>query len=196
MDAPEKDETDDPGLPLLRRFREGDETAFNELYAKYHKSVRRFARTMLEIKHKTYVDEVSQKTWTAVIEGAETFAGRSTVEKWILGIAANTCLGEYRKRKRARETELAPDQGRPDRGAADRSAAALDLEAQIGALPFEERAAVLLRHYENLSFKEISERTGVPVTTVQTRVARALEKMRDRLASWSPRSNKERKEET
>ncbi len=51
----------------------------------------------------------------------------------------------------------------------------------VAALPDEQREAVILKEYQGLTFPEIAEIQGVPVSTVKTRLYRGLSVLRERL---------------
>lgn len=69
---------------LLRRLREGDESAFDELVSKHHGPLTRMA--MGYVADREVAEEVVQDTWMAVIENLSRFEGRSSLRTWIFGI--------------------------------------------------------------------------------------------------------------
>ena len=64
----------------------------------------------------------------------------------------------------------------------DDPATALDLQQAIDALPLEFREVIVLRELEGLSYKEISDVTGVPVGTVMSRLSRARKRLQRTLS--------------
>ena len=68
-----------------------------------------------------------------------------------------------------------------DAGTAADPAAAVDLRQAIDALPLEFREVIVLRELEGLSYKEISDVTGVPVGTVMSRLSRARKRLQEAL---------------
>lgn len=126
-------------------------------------------------------DDVEQATWLAALRGG---GRRGPVRDWLGTVARNFARQERRARSRRSEHE--------QRGArAEATPATVDLLARaelqrklVGAVmqldePY--RTAVLLRYFENLPPREIAARLNVPVATVRTRLARAIERLRERL---------------
>lgn len=77
--------TDD--ADLVRRLREGDEAAFAEIVDMYGASMLRVAR--LYARDVAVAEEVVQETWLAVLNGIDSFEGRSSLKTWIFRILAN-----------------------------------------------------------------------------------------------------------
>lgn len=61
-------------------------------------------------------------------------------------------------------------------------AATVDLRAALDALPLEFREVIVLRELQGLSYKEISDVTGVPVGTVMSRLSRARKRLQEALS--------------
>jgi RNA polymerase sigma-70 factor (sigma-E family) len=86
---------------------------------------------------------------------------------------------------RRRKLEEYPTEELPDTPVADhtdRSELRDGLERLLGRLPARQRAAVVLRYYEDLTETEIAETLGVSVGTVKSTVSRAMAKLRDEAA--------------
>jgi RNA polymerase sigma-70 factor (ECF subfamily) len=113
-------------------------------------------------------------------------AGTCDPVAYVFAAVRNAALDQARPTKPARELELAALSlfESPERGPHDDALAAerngLVAEA-IDALPTEQREAVLLRVYANLSFSQAAAVIGVPLQTVATRYRRALHRLRDQL---------------
>jgi RNA polymerase sigma-70 factor, ECF subfamily len=71
----------------VSRLRAGDEEAFRDLLARHHDHLLRFARAF--VKNPATAEEVVQETWLAVLEGLDSFEGRSSLKSWIYAILAN-----------------------------------------------------------------------------------------------------------
>jgi RNA polymerase sigma-70 factor (ECF subfamily) len=109
---------------------------------------------------------------------------------WMLAIVRNTCytLTDRRGVRRrgesledgAGEALVSADDGPLE--AAARSAEAASVREAIEVLPAEFREVIVLREIEGLSYKEIAQVAGVPVGTVMSRLARARERLQERLA--------------
>jgi RNA polymerase sigma-70 factor (ECF subfamily) len=77
----------DEDAELVRRLREGDERAFEELVARHHAAMVRVAATY--VRDRAVVDEVVQETWLAALAGLAGFEGRSSFKTWLFRILAN-----------------------------------------------------------------------------------------------------------
>ncbi len=137
--------------PLLERLRAGDEAAFVELVARHDAPLRRLARSVL--RDAALADEVVQDSWTAVIEGLDSFEGRSSLGTWIYRIVLNRA--RTRREREARSIPLSAlerdDDGPgvdPTRFAANghwRESPATSAAAPLGAFAAEDPEQALLR---------------------------------------------------
>lgn len=98
------------------------------------------------------------------------FQGKSALTTWLSVIAYRTAAREFSRRIRAREVESArmPGRARPRE---------TDVLEQLEKLPEQDRRALVLFHIEDLSYREISERIGIPVNQVGMVLLRAREKL-------------------
>ena len=125
------------------------------------------------------------------VRAIETFRGDASLSTWLHQIARNACvtrLAAARKNiedpaERSWITELASDEP-----GADRSSASAELrealEVAIGELEPPFREVILLREIDNQSYEDIARVTETSVATVKTRLFRAREKLKTRLAEF------------
>lgn len=100
--------------------------------------------------------------------------GPAPVGAWLHRVAANLCLDRLRRRRGVALDEAA-EPADPQPGALERLAAAdraTALSAALAALPDRQRAAVILRHFEERSNPEIAQALGVSVEAVESLLAR------------------------
>jgi RNA polymerase sigma-70 factor (ECF subfamily) len=127
-------------------------------------------------------DDVEQAAWLAVLQSrAERGA---PAREWFSAIVRN--VARQQKRSAGRRADHETRSARPDElpSTVELLARAELQRRLVGAVmqldePY--RTAVLLRYFENLLPRELAARLGVPVATVRTRLARALERLRERL---------------
>jgi RNA polymerase sigma factor (sigma-70 family) len=104
---------------------------------------------------------------------------------WLREVARNKLIDWLRRRRReqaalaAVASSLAPESDL----AANHSD--LDLQAAIAALPFEQRAALILHYFLGLRYREIAKAMGCPIGTVMSRLSAARSKLRQMLAEPS-----------
>jgi RNA polymerase sigma-70 factor, ECF subfamily len=157
---------------LITRASRGDVEAFSKLVRVHSALVRGVALRMLGSQE---AQDASQEVWVRVWANIKGFRGESAFSTWLHRIAINTCLTFRRKesRRRAREVEEGTTYLSEPSGDADPEEAALDAErrgeiqAALGNVRAEHRAAMVMRHMEGLSCAEISEVLGVPDGTVK-----------------------------
>lgn len=159
-----------------------DESALDESALQTHlERVRRLAYAMLRDSH--LADDVAQDTMAAAMAHRVRMGDAS--RGWFAKVARNFAFQTLRMRTRRAERERAA--ARPE-GLAPGDAAALRAEAfrnvTNAVLALEEpwRTTVILRFFDQLAPREIAQLQGVPVATVHTRLARALEKLKIVLA--------------
>ena len=153
---------------LLEGLRAQNELHFSELYNRYFQRIYNFV--FARMRNHAETEEVVQETFLAVFRSFENYRGQSSLLSWIYGIAKNTTNNHLRRAKSqneridlADEEDLVPrvslGEGMPDEQLdmqrfghllAERLEGVADWQAEI----FE------MRHFENLSIPEISERTA------------------------------------
>jgi RNA polymerase sigma-70 factor (ECF subfamily) len=142
--------------------------------------IRALARRLVADEH--HAEDLAQETWLAALRrrGNPVRAFRP----YLAGVLSNLTRQTLRSRARREDTErgAARDVEIPS-AAATVEAAALgrDLAGRVLELDEPFRTAILLRYYEDLPPRAIARRTGVPVRTVNSRIARGLERLRTRL---------------
>jgi RNA polymerase sigma-70 factor, ECF subfamily len=114
---------------------------------------------------------------------------RGDSRAWVLAVVRNTCF-TWLKRNRPPEPAVPFDEGRHSPGgepadpggALVRQADRETIRAAVAELPAEFREVIVLRELEGLSYKEIAAAAGVPIGTVMSRLTRARQRLRERLA--------------
>ena len=124
-----------------------------------------------------------QEALVSVVRGLARFDGRSAFSTWSYRVATNACLDELRRRRRRPEPvdDVTLDVGGSS-DALESVGLRTDIDAALGALAPEFRAAVVLRDLIGLDYAEIAEVLGVPAGTVKSRIARGRAALADRLA--------------
>lgn len=156
---------------------------FHTLYQQYAPAVRRFA--LFLSGDAALADDVTSETFVR----AWTSRGgirESTVKAYLFTIARNLYLDTVRHdRRRAQLDESLPD---PRPSLATRVEHATELEAVFAAmreLPEADRAALLMRATEDMSYQEIAEALDLPLSTVKVKVHRARLKLIQRCSPLS-----------
>jgi RNA polymerase sigma-70 factor, ECF subfamily len=163
---------------LLERAAAGDLEAFGELVRAYERRVASVLYRLLDDRRD--VEEATQDVFVQAWRNLHGFRGDAQLFTWLYRIAVNEALMR-RRRKRPDTQELderlaaAPD---PEPGLRDL------LVRELSALPFEYRAAVVLRDVEGLTNAEVAEVLGITVPAAKSRIHRGRMQIRDALARW------------
>ena len=167
---------------LVRLFQAGDRGAFTQL-------ARRWEADMLNLAYRLTGDledarDIRQAALLRAFLGLSRFQGDARFSTWLYRLTVNLCHDHNRARMRRRRLadSIRADAAAPDHASAHPDDTSARVGAALGALPAEEREAIVLRHYHGLSFADIAEVVQSPVTTVRSRFARGLCRLRDRLA--------------
>jgi RNA polymerase sigma factor (sigma-70 family) len=160
-----------PEISVLARDRD-----FESLYRRYVKDVYHYALALL--RNPADAEDVTQTTF---LNAYRAFSKGVEVEKpqnWLIKIAHNVARTRYaRSSRRVKEVPLddhvehlsLPEESRPD---------VEGVLAALGELPFNQRAALVMRELEGRSYAEISDTIGVSVSAVETLIFRARRSLR------------------
>lgn len=182
-------QTDDQDLVRLYR-RKGDERAFQTLLDRHKSKIYSYIYSM--VGRADVANDIFQETFTKVITKLDdTYNEQGKWIAWVMRIAHNATIDYIRKRKRfvdvnANNTEDDNDfyDRLPDEKLVDAETrlemdeAKESLMKHISELPDEQRQVVMLRHYYEMSFKEIAEITNVSINTALGRMRYALINLR------------------
>ncbi len=168
---------------LVRRCLAGDTEAFEPIVKAYQAPLYNVALRMLGTP-----EDASDATQTAFVrayEHLDSYDFRHKFFTWLYRIVMNECLNVLRAR---RPTEPVPDDLA---GEKDDRLDAVDIEKRrraiqtaILALPVDYRQVIVLRHFADFSYEEISETVGVPVKTVKSRLFTARQRLGEQLLGW------------
>lgn len=177
-----------PERLLLSRLKRRDPAAFEMLVKAHQHRVFDFCVRMLGDREEAF--DLSQEIFVAVHQHLEQFRHDAKLSTWILRIARNHCLNRLKYLKRrgrgrsdeygeANELAINDAAGAPVRPD-ERLEAAREkdwVHRAIAELDDDQRALVVLRDVEGLSYEEIVEITELPEGTVKSRLHRAREKL-------------------
>jgi len=107
----------------------------------------------------------------------------SRFDAWLQRLTVNACLDLARKRRgRFFEVELTPLHDAPVPDATSGVADALYVERMLRAVDADQRAVVVLHYYFDLTLPDVAATLGIPLGTAKSRLNRALDRMRIRVA--------------
>lgn len=175
-------------IQLLELYRSGDETAISTLIERHTPRIRNYIRLL--VKNQELTDDILQDVLVKVVkmvdDGRYTDTGRFL--SWVLRIAHNMSIDHFRatkNRKVINETEAGYDilgAQRHSEGAVEESMILSETQEQVRGLvellPDDQREVVKMRYYQDLSFKEIADQSGVSINTALGRMRYALINLR------------------
>jgi RNA polymerase sigma-70 factor (ECF subfamily) len=158
---------------LVRRARRGGREAAAALFRRYWGEAWRAAFAITG--RRSLADDVAADGFERAFAALGRFDERRPFRPWLHRIVANRALDLLRAERRlAAEEPDEPVDLRPDHHRGDRS-----LLTAVGGLSLERRIVVVLRFGVGMTPKQIAETLDLPVGTVNSRLARALEQLRD-----------------
>jgi RNA polymerase sigma-70 factor, ECF subfamily len=168
-------------VELLRRIAHGHQDAFRELVDRHSRYLFGIAYSLTG--HSSDAEDVVQETFVAVINSK--FRGESAVRTWLVQILIRRAA-MLRRSKRRSTTSLdgAKDASAVAARGTGGSDAKLDLAVMLEALSVEHRQVIVLRELEGMSYEEMSVALGVPRGTVESRLHRARNELRERFKGY------------
>ena len=175
---------------LIRKAKQGDMLAFEELILKHEKIVYNLALRMMN--HSEDAMDISQEVFLKAYRSLSNFDERSAFSTWIYRITHNTCIDEIRKRKGKQtyslEEDLESEDGSMQRQVADdgdtpeeslmRKEQKSEILRALDTLSEEHKAAIILRDVKGLSYEEIAEILELSLGTVKSRINRARNQLK------------------
>jgi len=174
------DRTDEIDNRLADRIADGDEQALRDLYERCSRPV--FSLLLRQLGDRTAAEDVQQQVFTEVWQKASNFdPARGSLLGWIMAIARSRAIDHSRKRvpepkDPGRTAELAGHD--PDQGEIDRLIDSFQFTQLLEELPPEQADLIRFRFQNELSQSEISEKTGIPLGTVKSRMVSGLGRLR------------------
>lgn len=183
-------------VELIRAAKTGDMKAFEEMFNRYQKRVYNMVYGM--VRNENDAAELTQDVFVRVFDGIRLLRAEEAFLTWLRALTINICRDHARKRPPAPVMSLDAkseyDDDVPAREIADESAGpAQALESKdtrqavhraIESLPDERHEVVMLHHIEGMDVEEIAKALRCPVGTVKSRLARAREELRRKLAPY------------
>jgi len=173
---------------LVQAYIKGDQSAIETLINRHRSKV--YTYILLTIKNQPLAEDLFQETFIKVIQSLRRgkYRDNGRFLSWVIRIAHNLIIDHFRKEKQMNsvsnddsEVDLFNSKKLSDDNIEDlivNNQIKAEIRALINELPNDQREVVLLRHYGNLSFKEIAEQTDVSINTALGRMRYALINLR------------------
>lgn len=190
----------------LETLRRGDAGALNRLIARWQRPLHSFAFRYCQ--NQADAEDLVAQVFVRLYQQRKRLRPDTRLSAWLFTTLANLCHNHHRWRRRhpampldsekafsdgdgnpspSPAQELASDQPTPAK-ALEHEEALVTLRGAIARLPHELKAALLLHHYDRLSYREIAEIVGCSERGVETRLYRARQQLRTLLAAEERKS--------
>ena len=176
-----------PDSVLVNNYVEGDENALTILINRHQSKI--FGFIYSKIADRDISNDIFQDTFVKVIKTlkSNSYNEEGKFLPWVMRIAHNLIIDHFRKNKKMpmfRETEefsifsIMSDDSLTIENKIIQHQVEVDLRNIIEELPIDQKEVLIMRMYQDMSFKEISEVTGVSINTALGRMRYALMNMR------------------
>jgi RNA polymerase sigma-70 factor (ECF subfamily) len=179
---------------IVERALTGDAEAFGEIVRRWERRI--FALTYGMLGREEDARDATQETFLAAFRNLR---GEAKVSSWLHRIAVNQCISRQRRSKVRSEAALDDEEEKhassfvtsvsysPARVAEGRQET-LAVRRAINSLPVELRQVVVMKEFEELTFREIADALDLPLSTVKSRLYTALKQLQMRLQKFEDRN--------
>jgi len=186
-------------VQLMLNFKEGDISSFEELIKRYKKSVINIIYRFLGDRDEA--ENLALEVFLRVYKSVKRYRARAKFTTWLYKIAVNLSLSELKKKRKhfsiSLNTPIIKDKGGfreliddvadpspPPEKILEEKERNFLIKKAISLLPPGQRMAVILRIYEELSYKEISKILDCSVKSVESKLYRARTNLKKKLQSY------------
>lgn len=176
---------------LVARSISGDADSFNELILRWERPI--YALAYRVIGREEDARDVCQETFLRAFRALKGFRGQAKFSSWLYRIALNLCRDWVRRERRTPVVQAPEGVDLMDLAAVREPSESIEdlvarkdltriVERAMALLPEEQRTAIILKEYHGLTFREIADLVGCPLSTVKTRLYQGLTVLRRELA--------------
>ena len=172
---------------LIQSFQDGNSRAFNALIDRHQERI--YNTILFMVKDSYLAEDLIQEIFIKIIDNLKQkkYNEEGKFLPWALRIYRNFCVDHFRKVKRTPTIKTGDDQDlfeiikhsdHPADYKMTRSQTHKNIQELVDLLPEEQREIIVLRHYANLSFKEIAQMTNCSINTALGRMRYGLINLR------------------
>jgi RNA polymerase sigma-70 factor (ECF subfamily) len=199
-------EVEDDDVGLVARARKGDRAAFGTLVMRHERKA--YAVALGMVKNPDDARDLVQEAFIKVWRSLAAFEGQSAFYTWLYRIVANLCIDHLRKGRshlayddeRVHDEENLPGTqellprtaGLHPGRAFESKETGLAIQRALETLPDAQRAVLVMREVEGLSYREMARAMGCSEGTIMSRLFHARKKMQAALAEWQGAGGRER----
>jgi RNA polymerase sigma-70 factor, ECF subfamily len=175
---------------LVDRSRGGDVESFNQLILRWERPI--YALAYRVIGREEDARDVCQETFLRAYRALPGFKGEAKFSSWVYRIALNLCRDWIRRQRRNPVSQMPEDLDTVEASAETAPRESVEdlvarreltgfVEQAMAQLPDEQRTAIVLKEYHGMTFQEIADLQGCPLSTVKTRLYQGLSVLRRQL---------------
>jgi RNA polymerase sigma-70 factor (ECF subfamily) len=168
---------------LIRRCQAGDKEAFGMLVEQYRSVL--FGTAYLMMRDRGLAEDAVQEALIQIWKHLPSFRLKSSIKTWLVRIVINEVKQQFRKKKlplvSLEEAPDAPSELDVSESVLIHDEERRELREAVVKLPLEQREAIVLRYFSDLSVPEIAVVTNQPEGTIKSRLSRALERLNETL---------------
>jgi RNA polymerase sigma factor (sigma-70 family) len=166
-------------LNLLGQYaRDKAQDAFTEIVCRHVDLV--YSAALRQVRSPQLAEEVAQSVFTDLAHNAGKLKPDTVLTAWLYQVTRRTAVDVVRKEfRRQRREQIASEMNAMNNPASDWTHVEPFLDEAMESLDDTDRAAVLLRYFENKSLREVGQTLGTSDDTAQKRVSRAVERLRE-----------------
>ena len=168
---------------LVSRCMKGDRKALGELLSAYERPIYNAAYRILG--NPEDAADVCQLTFLKAFERLDQYKPEFKFFSWIYRIAINEAINQFNRNRNVQgieDDDFAGDESPEE--AVDAEALSRVLQAGLMKLQEDYRVVVVLRHFSDMSYKDISDVLHIPEKTVKSRLYSARQLMKTQLGEW------------
>jgi len=176
---------------LVARSRSGDVDSFNQLILRWERPI--YALAYRVIGREEDARDVCQEAFLRAFRALPGFKGQAKFSSWLYRITLNLCRDWIRRQRRAPVSQMPEDVDALEFASETGPAESIEdlvarrelssvIEEAMALLPDEQRTAIILKEYHGMTFQEIADMQGCPLSTVKTRLYQGLSVLRRNLS--------------
>lgn len=175
---------------LISRCQQGDQDALKEIFNQYHQKVYRIAYGVVRQREEAL--DIVQEVFIKLFRSIHQFKGKSRFYTYLYRMTMNTSIDHTRKTKKILPLSMDEEEGfqlsddaerRPDR-ILDHKELEEKVKWAMDQLSPDQKAALIFREVEGLSYQEIAEATGSSIGTVMSRLHYGRKKVQELLKDY------------
>src|SRR5688572_11706839 len=175
---------------LVARSLGGDVDSFNQLILRWERPI--YALAYRTIGREEEARDVCQEAFLRAYRALPGFKGQAKFSSWLYRITLNLCRDWIRKQRRQPVSQIPEDADIDEMAASTGPVESIEdlvarrelssvVEDAMTHLPEEQRTAIILKEYHGMTFQEIADLQGCPLSTVKTRLYQGLSVLRREL---------------